>query len=62
LGKATVRRRYLARFEIEGELAPALAVFEVGTDGWVGVTTFPPAAYPAYIDGLRQGVRLYRRQ
>jgi hypothetical protein len=26
------------------------------------VTTFPPAAYPAYIDGLRQGVRLYRRQ
>ena len=62
LGKATVRRRYLARFEIEGELAPALAVFEVGADGWVGVTTFPPAADPAYIDGLRQGVRLYRRQ
>lgn len=61
LGKAVVRRRYLARFEVAGQAAPAVAVFEVGADGWVGVTTFP-AAETAYIEGLRQGVRLYQRE
>ncbi|MNF78412.1 Phage Mu protein F like protein [compost metagenome] len=61
LQKAVVRRRYLARFLVEGEQAPALAVFEIGADGWVGVTTFPPAD-GAYVDGLRQGIRLYQRE
>lgn len=61
LGKAVVRRRYLARFQVAGELQPALAVFEVGDDGWVGVTTFPPED-GAYVEGLRQGVRLYSRE
>lgn len=61
LKKAVVRRRYLARFRVEGQVAPAVAVFEVGTDGAVGVTTFPPAD-GAYVEGLRQGIRLYQRE
>jgi hypothetical protein len=60
LQKAVVRRRYLARFEIEGKAAPALAVFEVGDDGWDGVTGFV-ADSEEYLDDLRLGVRLYRR-
>lgn len=60
LGKAVVRRRYLARFQVAGEAAPGVAVFEVGADGWVGVTTFPPAD-ASYVEGLRQGIRLYQR-
>lgn len=61
LKKAVVRRRYLARFQVEGEVAPAVAVFEVGTDGAVGVTTFPPAD-GGYVEGLRQGIRIYQRE
>lgn len=61
LQKAVVRRRYLARFQVAGEAAPALAIFEVGSDGWIGVTTFPPRE-DEYLEGLRQGIRLYRRE
>lgn len=60
LNRAVVRRRYLAEFLIEGEAQPALAVFEVGDDGWVGVTGFV-ASRSRYLDNQRQGVRLYRR-
>ncbi|MDF7679296.1 PBECR2 nuclease fold domain-containing protein [Enterobacteriaceae bacterium ESL0689] len=42
LKKAIIRRRYIARFDVEGKSTPALAVFESGTDGWSGVTTFAP--------------------
>lgn len=58
--KAVVRRRYLARFEVEGKAAPALAVFEVGSDGWDGVTGFV-ADSEDYLEALRLGVLLYRR-
>lgn len=61
LQKAVVRRRYLARFQVEGEVTPGLAVFEVGSDGWLGVTTFPPED-GGYVEGLRQGIRLYQRE
>lgn len=65
LGKAVVRRRYVARFEVTDEQgvvpAPALAVFEVGSDGWVGVTTFPPRS-DDYLEDVRIGVRLYQRE
>ena len=57
--RAVVRRRYIARFEVEGEETPALAVFEVGSDGWLGVTTFPGTSQ-SYND-WRVGVNLYRR-
>ncbi len=61
LGQAVVRRRYVARFLVEGSQVPAVAVFEVGADGWLGVTTFPPHK-DEYLETVRQGVRLYRRQ
>lgn len=62
LNRAVVRRRYISRVEIEGQTVPALAVFEVGDDGWAGITTFSPDAQdPAYLEQLRLGVRLYRR-
>jgi hypothetical protein len=58
--RAVVRRRYIARFVVEGEDAPALIVFESGPDGWAGVTAFAgPDQSP---DGWRVGVRLYRRE
>lgn len=57
---AIVRRRYIARFDIDDAATPALAVFDVGADGWTGVTTFAPDDAD-YLDGLRIGVRTYRR-
>ena len=63
LGRAVVRRRYLARYVIEGQEGntPGLAVFELGADGWSGVTAFPPASSD-YLEHARIGVRLYRRE
>lgn len=60
LKKAVVRRRYIARFAVEGEELPALAVFELGTDGWSGVTTFQGAAQSS--QDWRVGTRLYSRE
>lgn len=60
-GRAVVRRRYVARFAVEGQETPGLVVFELGADGWTGVTAFPPAP-GAYVEDLRVGVRLYRRE
>lgn len=60
--KAVVRRRYISRYLVDGEPVPALSVFEVGEDGWDGVTTFSPeSSDPDYLEQLRLGVRLYRR-
>ncbi|MCS5517676.1 PBECR2 nuclease fold domain-containing protein [Pseudomonas qingdaonensis] len=60
--KAVVRRRYISRFQVDGESVPALAVFEVGSDGWDRITTFAPDAdNPEYLEQLRLGVQLYRR-
>jgi len=58
-GEATVRRRYVARFEVEGQEAPALVIFEMGDDGWSGTTTFLGVTQSA--EDWRVGVRLYRR-
>lgn len=57
--RAAVRRRYIARFVVEGENTPALLVFESGPDGWSGVTAF--AASRQNADDWRVGVRLYQR-
>lgn len=59
LGRMVIRRRYVARFLVDGETTPTLAVFERGPDGWWGVTTFQGA--PGSEDEWRVGVRLYRR-
>ncbi|SCC08039.1 PBECR2 nuclease fold domain-containing protein [Gilliamella intestini] len=60
LQKSVVRRRYISRFMIDGEVKPMLAVFEVGDDGWLGVTTFAPDN-PDYLEQLRVGVRVFKR-
>lgn len=60
LQKSVVRRRYISRFMIDGEVKPMLAVFEVGDDGWLGVTTFSPDN-PEYLEQLRVGVRVFKR-
>lgn len=60
LQKSVVRRRYISRFMIDGEIKPMLAVFEVGDDGWLGVTTFAPDN-PDYLEQLRVGVRVFKR-
>lgn len=59
-GKAILRRRYLAHFDIKGQAAPAVAVFDQGDDGWSGVTAFVDDS-EQYLETLRLGVLLYRR-
>ena len=57
--KAVVRRRYIARFTVDGQDAPALVVFDLGDDGWFGTTAFAgPDQSP---ESWRIGVRLYQR-
>ncbi len=59
LERLVLRRRYVARFLVEGEATPTLAVFERGSDGWWGVTTFQ--GEPGSENDWRVGIRLYRR-
>ena len=61
LQKSVVRRRYISRVRIDGEDKPMLAIFEVGDDGWFGVTTFAPDN-PDYLEQLRVGIRVFKRQ
>ncbi|OIP98863.1 MAG: hypothetical protein AUK35_09695 [Zetaproteobacteria bacterium CG2_30_46_52] len=66
LGKAMVRRRYVARFEIADGSRDGFAVFEYGRDGWAGVTTYARDfssldELDAEVEGMRRGVRLYKR-
>ena len=58
--KFTLRRRYLSRVDIDGKNETALAVFDVGNEGWEGITTFKPDK-KNYILKQRQGTLLYRR-
>ena len=60
LQKAVVRRRYIARFEIEGQAMPALIVFDRDADSWSGVTTFQGTSQRP--EDWRVGVRLYQRK
>ena len=58
--KTVVRRRYVTRLQLPGSDVPTLAVFEMGDDGWSGVTAFVNEF--GDLDDLRIGVRLYRRE
>ena len=63
-GRTVLRRRYFARYRIEGEDKPMVAVFETGADGWLGVTAYQ-AEEPAFDDQViraaRQGTRVFSR-
>ena len=60
LEKWHLRRRYFARFEIDGEEHPVLMAMDVGVENWVGVTAFRPRKTP-YLLRARGGVLAYRR-
>ena len=59
-GSYGVFRRYVARYEVDGEDEPLFVLFEASSDGWYGTTAFAPDT-ERYLQGQRQGVRLYRR-
>lgn len=54
-------RRYIGRYEVPGESAPAVSMFELSRDGWRGVTGFR-ADSNQYLENQRRGRRVYRRQ
>lgn len=55
-----MRRRYFARFDIDGEEIPVMIAMEVSPDGWKGVTAFRPTRMD-YLMRQRGGVLAYRR-
>lgn len=59
-GRWTLRRKYLARFNVEGEDVPAFVLFDTNPNGWTGVTAFPPKK-SRYLDDQRRGALVYRR-
>lgn len=59
--KNTVRRRYIARWQLPGLVAPVLLVFEEGKDGWYGITAFSENNAEK-VDEWRVGIRLYKRE
>lgn len=63
-GKPVTRRRYIARFTIEGETTPVIGVFEWGPEGWSGITTYQAASDDAaefMLSAYRWGTRVYVR-
>jgi len=59
-GVYRLRKRYFARFEVEGKRADLMTAFDVSKDGWLGVTAFR-ASSAAYLGRQRGGVLAYRR-
>lgn len=57
--RAVVRRRYLARLQVQGQRRPVLVVVETGADGWAAVVAAD--ATDADAAAWRTGVRLYQR-
>jgi len=59
--RRVLRRRYVARWQVEGSEVPALAVFETGPQGWAGVTAHKPDDVSDLDSRSRIGERVYRR-
>lgn len=59
LGKAVVRRRYLARYRLPGQALLQQVIVELGGDGWAYAVL---GDQPGQAELVRQGVRLYRRE
>lgn len=59
-GRATLTRRYISRFDVDGEDAPGFALFDTSSDGWSGVTAFK-ADRNSYVNKQRRGSLVYRR-
>ncbi len=61
-GRAQIRRRYLARWQIEGQELPSLVIYELGGDVWNGVSAFKPDTIRDLLKGGRRGIAVYRRE
>jgi len=55
-----LRRRYFKWFTMDGRNHSGLAAFDVGKNGWTGVTTFT-ASTKSYLERQRGGTLAYRR-
>lgn len=61
-GRIRRRRRYVGRHRIEGHDVPAVVVFELGRDGWAGVTAHNTDDSRRLENRSRVGRRVYRRK
>lgn len=59
-GSSHLVRRYISRYQIEGDDVPGLAIFESSKEGWSGTTAFQ-ADDVKYVEGQRRGVLVHRR-
>ena len=59
VSRATVRRRYVARYRVPGIAEAVAIVMELGTDGW---WVQPGTLTPLELNALRTGVLLYERE
>ena len=60
-GRMTLRKKYLARWTVDGKSVPAFVLFDTAADGWAGITAFP-AKNDKYFEKQRNGALVYRRQ
>lgn len=60
-GRMTLRRKYIASYDIEGVSTSAFSVFDTGRDGWNGITTFIPDK-KGYTDRQRNGALIYQKK
>lgn len=60
-GRWRLKRRYVKLFKMDGTHARAgMAIFEWGSDGWTGTTTFRPDTIE-YLDKIRLGRLIYQK-
>lgn len=60
-GRWRLKRRYIKLFNVEGKEQTGLAIFEWGSKGWTGSTTFTPNT-AAYLDKVRLGRLVYQKK
>jgi SPP1 gp7 family putative phage head morphogenesis protein len=63
-GKPVARRRYFARWRIDGQDQVTVGVFELGPEGWSGITTYQAeddASAENLLNQYRIGTRVYLR-
>lgn len=67
-GSYSLRRRYIARWDMGDGQKSTMSVFEHGSDGWTGTTTFPARedknaqAQDRYLNDWRGGTLAWRRK
>lgn len=59
VSRATVRRRYIARYRVPGIAQAVAVIMELGADGW---WVLPGVLTDQQLDAIRAGVQLYGRE